>query len=78
MDHFKDKTLLWVHNHFDAILLTSGTVAGGAGFSLITVHEWLAVILQITGLISFVMFFLMNYKKAFGNLRDILSKIKSK
>lgn len=66
----------WLTNHLNEILLTSGTIASVSSISLITVHEWLSVILQITGLVSFSIVFLLNYEKAWCKLLGLLSKVK--
>jgi hypothetical protein len=50
-------------------LLTIGTVFGTMGLSLHEIHDWLSVILQVLGFISFAIHILINWDKIKDSLR---------
>jgi hypothetical protein len=65
------------HQHeiiLNKTLLVGGTIFGSIGISLHEVHEILSVVLQFTGLISFVMFSIINWEKFIQAFKKVIKK----
>ena len=57
------------------ILITMGFSSGGIGLSLTAISVALALALQVTGLISFVVFLIINHEKIQTESKKLFKKI---
>lgn len=65
------------HNQYfvDKFLIVIGFSSGGIGLSLTAISVALALALQVTGLISFVVFLIINHEKIQTESKKLFKKI---
>lgn len=65
------------HNQYfvDKFLLLIGLSSGGVGLALTALSFYLAILLQFTGLISFVVFLIINQEKIQSESKKLIKKI---
>lgn len=65
------------HNQYfaDKFLIVLGAVTGSLGLSLATISLFLALALQVTGLISFMVFLIINHEKIQNESKKLFKKI---
>jgi ABC-type polysaccharide/polyol phosphate export permease len=51
------------------VLLTIGTITSSIGINIHEIHEILSVVLQITGLISFIIYVIINWDGVLKQIR---------
>jgi hypothetical protein len=60
----------------DKVLLTIGTISGGTGLSLASFDLYLALLLKITSLITFLLFIVINQDKIEDGIKKLIRRIK--